>query len=76
MLRNKSSELDDKPYIPKKGDKIDYMHPKIGKYIPAIVKDVKNSEDEGFLKVDVSYYVSDNEWAKDTLEFPDRKNRI
>lgn len=52
------------------------MHPKIGKFIPALVKDVKKGEEEGSLIVDVSYYITDGEFAKDTIDFPDRKNRI
>lgn len=49
---------------------------KIGKFIPGIVKEVKKGEEEGVLSVTVSYYVSDGEFAKDTLDYPDRKNRI
>jgi len=49
---------------------------KIGKYIPGIVKDVKKGDEEDVLSVTVSYYISDGEFAKDTLDYPDKKHRI
>ena len=35
------------------------MHPKTGKFIPALVKNVKNGDEDGILVVELSYYVTD-----------------
>ena len=52
------------------------MQIKSGKFIPAIIKEVKGPDDDGVLSVTVSYFISNDKFGKDTLNFPNRKNRI
>jgi len=72
MLRDKLGNDDEKPYEPKEGDKIDFMNSKSKAFIPAIIKKIRQGEEEGQV-LTISYFVSNNEYIKEEVNYPDPK---
>ena len=60
-LREGLANKEEKPYVPKDGDLIDFQENKSKAYIPAVIKKITMNSD-GTMQCDVSYFVANNNY--------------